>query len=65
MKKFNWKKYGLYHLRWQSGYLLTFVVFYLCIDIFELPMWLTVIIFQFFGAVIYWFVDKLIFKSKK
>lgn len=60
-EKFSWKKYGLYHLRWQSGFLLNFGIFFVCINLLGLPTWLAVIIFQFFGAVIYWYVDKYIF----
>jgi len=62
-EKFNWKKYGIYHLRWQSGFLLNFLIFYICINLLQYPTWLAVIIFQFFGAVIYWYIDKYIFNK--
>lgn len=61
--KFNWKKYGLYHLRWQSGFLLNALVFYVCIKLLDFPIWLSVIIFQFFGAIFYWWIDKFIFQK--
>jgi hypothetical protein len=62
-RKFSWKKYGIYHLRWQSGFLLNTAIFYVCITLLGLPIWLAVIIFQFFGAVIYWELDKFIFNK--
>jgi len=64
-RKVDWKKYGLYHLRWQSGFVLNFIIFFICIDLLGLSIWLSVIIFQFFGALIYWYVDKYIFNKLK
>ena len=62
-RKFDWKKYGIYHLRWQSGFLLNFGIFFVCINLLAFPTWLAVIIFQFVGAIIYWYVDKYIFNK--
>lgn len=59
----NWKKYGIYHLRWQSGWFVATPVLYVCIDILHLPIWMSVIIFQFVGALVYWKLDSFIFKK--
>jgi len=61
----QWRKYALYHFRWQSGFILNFGIFYVLIDCLHFPIWLSVILFQFFGAIIYWYVDKYIFNNKE
>ena len=58
-------KYLLYHLRWQTGFIIQFPLTYLFIDIMQLPTWIYCILFAFIGACIYWYVDKAIFKIDK
>lgn len=58
----NWVKYIKYHLRWQSGILFTWPVMYLLKDVLHCSDVITIVAFQFVGAVIYWFIDKSIFK---
>jgi len=59
----NIKRVLKYHLRWQTGFLYTYPVMYLFIDVWNMPMWLTILAFQFIGALIYYPLDKYIFKK--
>lgn len=61
----NWIKYLKYHLRWQSGILFTWPVMYVLKDVLHCSDVITIVAFQFVGAVIYWFIDKSIFKNKE
>lgn len=59
------KKYLIYHLRWQSGFIISIPCMYFFKDYLELPSWLVVLIFQFIGALIFYPIDKYIFNKKK
>lgn len=59
----NWKRIFGYHLRWQSGYIIAAPLLYLCQDIWNLSIWTSVFVFQFFGALIFYPIDNFIFKK--
>lgn len=61
----NWSKIVKYHLRWQSGFIYTWPAMYLLNDVLQLPLWLTILVFQFVGALLYYPIDNIIFKNKK
>jgi hypothetical protein len=58
------KQFLLYHLRWQSG----FVVVYPTTNFLMhqgLPLWLSIIFSSMVGATVFFFVDMKIFARKK
>ncbi len=57
------KKYLLYHLRWQSGFVICTPLLYLFIDNWHWPIWVSTIVMQFVGGCIYWYADKFIFRK--
>ena len=57
-------KHVKYHLRWQAGFFVCFPCMWVFSDVLELPLWLAVVMFQFVGALIFYHVDKYIFKKK-
>lgn len=59
------KKYVAYHLRWQLGWFVFTPILYILIDYFKFPLWSSMIIAQFIGACIFWYVDRLIFKNNQ
>ena len=54
------KQYGIYHLRWQiSG-----IIMYPALGIlatYNMPLWLSVMVAQFIGAIVFFEIDKRIF----
>lgn len=55
------KRYAIYHLRWQISAwimlpLMTLLELYV-------PLWFNLMIGQFFGAIIFWKLDKNIFRN--
>lgn len=65
MKKFDWKKYLKYHLKWQLGIIVTGPLMYLFIDYLHFNYWSAVLSFQFVGALIFWPIDNFIFNRTK
>lgn len=58
------KSYIKYHIRWQMG----FVIFSPCMYLFNywhIDTWVSIILMQFVGAIIFWPLDKYIFKKKE
>lgn len=55
-------KYFIYHLRWQLSAWVMFPLM-LFFESFSMPLWLNLMIGQFFGALVFWHVDKRIFKE--
>jgi cytosine/uracil/thiamine/allantoin permease len=55
------KTYFIYHLRWQASAWVMMPVMY---RLEHLEMWQGFCISQFFGALVFWFIDKIIFKYK-
>ncbi len=54
------KQYGIYHLRWQiSAWVM--LPFMLLLEV-HLPLWGNLMLGQFIGALIFWEIDKRIFK---
>ena len=41
------KKWIKYHIRWQSGFVVSFPCMWLFIDVWDWPMWVSIIGFQF------------------
>ena len=56
------KQYLLYHLRWQISGIIMYPVLGI-LQSFGLPLWFGVVMAQFVGALIFWFIDKWIFKD--
>jgi len=65
MKKFNLKQFIVYHIRWQSGFIVSFPVMYICQQYYHMSLFWSVFSFQFVGACLFYFIDKLIFSEKK
>jgi hypothetical protein len=61
----NLKQYILYHIKWQTGVVVSWPCMYLMHDIWGWNNFWTIIGFQFVGALIFWNIDKLIFKHDK
>jgi len=55
------KRYLIYHIRWQVS-AWTMLPLMMFLETF-LPLWANLMIGQFFGALVFWFVDKWIFKT--
>ena len=58
------KKFLIYMLRWQTGIFFTWPTIYLLKDVLHYGNLITIIIFQFVGGIIYWFIDKWIFNTE-
>ena len=56
------KKYLTYHAKWQLGIIVSWPCMYLFSDILGWSNLATVIGFQFVGAIVFWPIDKFIFK---
>jgi hypothetical protein len=55
------KQYLIYHLRWQiSAFVMMPIMLYLESN---LPLWANLMVGQFIGAVIFFMIDKRIFKN--
>lgn len=59
----NWKRIIKYHARWQSGFVVSFPVVYICQEKLGMPLWASILLFQFVGALIYYNIDHFIFKK--
>ena len=59
------KKYLTYHAKWQLGIIVSWPCMYLFLDILGWSNLATVIGFQFVGAIIFYPIDKFIFKKMK
>lgn len=54
------KRYGIYHLRWQISALVMMPIMMFLES--HLPLWQNLMVGQFVGAIIFWQIDKWIFK---
>jgi hypothetical protein len=61
----NLNRYVLYHIKWQTGVVVSWPCMYLMHDVWGWNNFWTIIGFQFVGALIFWNIDKLIFKHDK
>lgn len=59
----KWKQILKYHARWQSGFIFSWPTFYVCQDLLNMPLWTSIITFQFVGAIIYYKIDHSIFNK--
>ncbi len=64
LPKIDYIRHLKYHARWQSGFIVCYPTMWLFSDYLELPLWLSIVLFQFVGASIFYHVDKYIFKKK-
>ena len=64
MIKFNIRQYLMYHLKWQLGIAVSWPCMYLCKDVLGWSNLVTVLAFQFVGALVFWPIDSLIFRNK-
>tara|TARA_Y100000287_G_C14211811_1_gene351326 strand:- start:562 stop:777 length:216 start_codon:yes stop_codon:yes gene_type:complete len=53
-----------YHVRWQSGFLISFPTMWLFNEMWNWPLWASIIGFQFIGALVYYPIDNKIFSTK-
>ena len=56
-------RYFIYHLRWQISAIVMMPIMILLEK--HLPMWQNLMVGQFFGAIIFYNIDHMIFKEKK
>lgn len=56
----KYRRYSIYHLRWQISALLMMPVMMFLEK--HLPLWQNLMVGQFFGAIIFYNIDKYIFK---
>ena len=61
----NFKRYIIYHIKWQVGVVISWPCMWLMHDIWGWSNFWTIIGFQFVGSLIFWNVDKLIFKNDR
>lgn len=61
----NLKRYLIYHAKWQLGIVVSWPCMWLMHDVWGWSNFWTIIGFQFVGALIFWNIDKLIFKNDK
>lgn len=59
-RKIEQYRYVVYHLRWQISAIVMMPVMY-SLNSFQLPLWATLMLSQFFGALIFWYIDLFIF----
>ena len=53
-----------YHIRWQSGFVISFPCMWAFNELLEWPLWISIIGFQFIGALVYYPIDNKIFAKK-
>ena len=58
------KLFLTYVLKWQAGIFVSWPCMYIMKDILGWNNFITIVTFQFIGALIYWPVDRYIFKNK-
>jgi len=63
MKKY--KTYFIYHLKWQLGILVSWPCMWFFKDVLLWSNFWTIIAFQFVGALIFWNIDKYIFRNER
>ena len=57
-------RYLKYNIRWQSGFVICYPCMWFFQDYLNMPIWASVIAFQFVGANIFYHVDRWIFKDR-
>lgn len=57
------RQYLMYHAKWQIGMIVSLPCMYIFRDILGWNNFFTIIGFQFIGALIFWPIDKYIFKN--
>ena len=65
MKYYFNKTFLKYMCKWQLGFIVAVPCLYFFIDVLEYPLWLSTILFNFVGAVIFYPIDVWILKNKK
>jgi hypothetical protein len=59
------KLFLAYVIKWQLGIFVSWPIMYIMKDVLGWGNFVTIISFQFIGALIYWPIDRYIFKRKK
>ena len=59
----NWAEIIKYHIRWQSGIIVSFPVFYIAYNWIHMNTVFAIIFFQFVGACVYYPIDKGLFST--
>lgn len=62
--KFNWKRYAIYHGKWQLSTIVTIPLMYFFADFCGLPYWASILSFNIIGAIMFWPIDNWIFRNK-
>lgn len=58
------KQFLLYHLRWQSGFVVVYPTTNFLLE-HSIPLWLAIVLSSMVGATVFFFVDMKIFSKKK
>jgi putative flippase GtrA len=61
----KWKRYLLYHFKWQIGAVVAVPSLYLFLDILHLRYWLAIFLFQLIGAIVFYPIDMWILSRKE
>lgn len=64
LKELKTKKFGIYFTRWQIS-ALVMMPFMMVLEYFGFPLWLNLMIGQAIGSLIFFEIDKWIFKDHK
>jgi len=61
----NWKRFGLYALRWQLGGIIIAPILWVLLEYLKIEYVLSTILMQLIGAVIFYPIDMWIASKKK
>ena len=64
-KPADWKRYFLYHVKWQMGAIVAIPSLYLFIDVLHCPYWLAIFLFQLIGAIAFYPIDLWLLSRKE
>lgn len=65
MKKYFKKQFLTYMFKWQIGIIICAPLMYLFIDYLHFPYWLSMVCFNFVGAIVFYPIDTWIFKRRE
>lgn len=65
IKNWNWKRIGIYHFKWQIGFVIIWPCLELCYKILALDTLSALVFSNFIGALLFYPIDSFIFDKKK
>lgn len=65
IKNWNWNRIGIYHFKWQIGFVIIWPCLELCYKILELGTLPALILSNFIGALLFYPIDLFIFNKTK